>query len=1073
MDCWSCSARLPAEARFCPHCGIAAPAGPTATEERKVVTVLFCDMADSTALSGLLDPELLRAVLMRYFAVMKDLVEARGGIVEKFIGDAVMAVFGLSATHEDDARVALATALDMLEALSTLNDDLDRRHGIRIRVRIGVHTGEVVTTADPSRKQALVSGEVVNIAARLQAVAGADEILISSDARRAADDGVATEDVGPLVLKGITKPVEVFRLLALPLAELRTPRRFDVPFVGRERYLGVLDLTWRQVTEAGDSYLLTILGEAGIGKTRLATEWLARRRDADGQIGLVGMGRCRARGEGGSLGALAECMRTLVEHVESGVPDAARSAGLNGGDAASAGSADISRDSGGPVDAARLGPAIAVLRGGLLADGTPSPSPSETCSAITYVLTALALEHSVVLVLDDCHWADQMLLNLLGRLAGELDRLPIMFLCLARPNLLGTYPSWGTGRANATTITISGLSAAESELLAASYADVAAHDGSAFREIVVQANGNPFYLEQLVTAVCQDGGAVDKLPPGLQALHAARIDQLGEDERLALRHASVLDREFDAEDLRRLAGEDYRQQDYDSILRALARHRLVEPMHARLRERTAYRFVSSLTQRVAYDGLTKRRRGELHERYAEYLAGRVSSNADVGGHLARAYENLAAVGGIDEHTSALRRRAADCLAAAGAAALCRIDLPWASALLTQALNLAEAGDPARPKCLQQLGEAQLTLGRFDEATATLLQAADEADQHGNRAVSAHARLQLAISSGEGAALEVVASETHDIFASCDDRLGLARSCLILAAARHQHGRYAEALDLLGPALAHSESAAADRELANTLGATGLALWLGPVPVSAAIEQCEQLMRMHGAGGHAVQATLGFPLTMLYAIQGQDAAAGKCRDATQQAMAALSYAEAKVFMPLLDALVMLADTEARPQAGPLAETAHRAALDPLHTALRAARAMRLDRLVLLVSLETARVRLQLGEWARAEEAAAAVPAGSVTPAELAAQLGIRARLAARRGEADMAMRLASRAVRSASRTDSPAVQGLAFLDKALTSAAVGRDRAARAAARAAEQCYTAKGHLAGLAQTRRLLREHMP
>jgi class 3 adenylate cyclase/tetratricopeptide (TPR) repeat protein len=1035
MDCCSCSARLPAGARFCPGCGAAAAVGPGAAEERKVVTVLFCDVAGSTALAGRLDPEPLRMVLLRYAAVMRDVVEARGGVVEKFIGDAVMAVFGLTATREDDAHAALAAARDMLRALSALNDELGRQHGVRIQIRVGVHTGEVVTTADPGLRQALVSGEVVNIAARLQAAASANEILISSDTRRAAD--AATEAVGPLSLKGVARPVDGFRLLELP-AGLRTVRRFDVPFVGRERYLGVLDLIWCQVTEAGDSYLLTVLGEAGIGKTRLAGEWLARRAAAGGQAVLAGTGRCRTRGDGGSLGALAECLATLVDHVAS--PDAS-----------------------GP-DARGTADAAAVLRAGLLTDGTPAPSPGETFSAVARVLTALALEQPVVLVLDDCHWADPMLLDLLGRLADEIDRLPVLFVCLARPDLLDTSPRWGSGRANATTIMMSGLSAAESELLAASYADVTAHDGAVVRQIVAQAGGNPFYLEQLAAAVGQ-GGPVRRLPPGLQALLAARIDQLGEAERLALRHAAVLGRAFDAGDLGRLAGAP--EPADEAILRALARHRLIEATRSRSGERIAYRFVSALTQRVAYDGLTKLRRSELHERYACHLAGSGAPKADIGGHLARAYTNLAAVAGAGEgreHAAALRRSAADCLTDAGAAALRRIDLPWAVSLLSQALDLADDGHPLRPRCLQQLGEALLTLGQTHEGTARLRQAASEAARHRRPAVCAHARLQLAIADREPAALVRTARETREVFSAHDDQLGLARSCLVMAAERHQSGRYAEALELLGPALAHAASAGADRELANTLGATGLALLLGPEPAAAAAERCEVLVRTYGTGRLAVQATLGFPLTMLHAIQGQNAKARERRDATRQAMAAFSYAEAEVFRPLLDALVMLADGEARPGAE---------ALDHLHAAGHAARAMRSDRLTLLVSLETARVHLRLGDWARAREVADSAPAGTDAPAELASQLGIRARLAARGGQAEEAARLAAEAVRCADRTDSPTAHGLAHLDRALTAAALGRNQDARLAAQAARQQFAAKGHRAGLAEARRLLDEHLP
>lgn len=1030
MICPSCALDLPAGARFCLRCGAALPAGPApADEERKVVTVVFCDLVGSTELAGMLDPEVLRAVLLRYYELMRERVEARGGVVEKFIGDAVMAVFGLVAVREDDALRAAAAALDMVRALDELDDELRGRGGVGLAVRIGVHTGEVVTTADPATRQALVSGDVVNIAARLQGAAGRGQVLVSAAARRAAGASLEVAPVGPLTLKGVAEPVEAARLLAAGAPDRQSSRRFDAPFVGRERDLSALTLAWRRVVEEGDSHVLTLLGEAGVGKTRLVARWLERRQDE----GPVGMGRCRAYNAAGSLGALADCMAPLVAEAEN-----AGSGSVYGG----------------------LTAAIGLLRGGLLLDGTPSPSTDETCAAIAQVLAALAFERSVLLVIDDCHEADPALLGALDRLVGDLDRVSVMVLCAARPELLDVYPSWGSGRVNATTVMLGGLSRASSEALVAGLVDVVPHAEAVLERIVGQAGGNPLYLEQLAAAMGEDGGAsADRLPPDLHALLAARIDRLGDGERMALRHAAVLEGEFDAPGLCGVAADVAAIDDCVGLLRSLARRRFLEPIR-RAGAEQAYSFVNAAVQRVAYAGLTKRRRAELHERYAALLGERLSSDAQVGTHLARAYSYRSEVGPA-EGLDALRLRAAERLHRAGAAALRRVDLPRALTLLDAAADLWQDSEPGLPQCLQLLGEALLTLGRLDEARETLRRAKDLADARGLAGTAAHAGLHLALALRDEPALEAAAGRALAVFEAEGDELGLARSRMVLAGSLQRLGRHTEALSALDLALAHARAAVADRELANTLGAMGLALWHGPHPAAEAAHRCEELLAEHGSGRRAVVATLGFPLTLLYAIQALPEPAEACRARTRRAMAALAYAEADVFGPLLDAMVSAA-------AGRLRE-AEALAVD----ALAASGRLRSDALALSVSLELARVRLALGDVEGAARATAGAHAGPDRPADRADLLGIRARTAAAREAVGEADRLAAEAVAVGAATDSPAALARARLDQAHTFAALGYTGRAAGAARAALRHYAAKGHAVGVAQARRFLEELAP
>ncbi|MGW6912680.1 adenylate/guanylate cyclase domain-containing protein [Kitasatospora sp. NPDC054939] len=1045
MSCQTCAAELPDGARFCAHCGAPVADRAPAAEERRVVTVLFCDLAGSTELSGRLDVEVLRSVLLRYYGLMERRIEEHGGVVEKFIGDAVMAVFGLTATREDDARRALETALDMLAALDGLNTQLERDHRIRLGARIGVHTGEVVTTADPARRQALVSGEVVNIAARLEAAAGTGEVLLSAQTWRAAGPGPVVDDAGPLTLKGVAGPVEALRLLGLSDAG-RTPR-LDVPFVGRERYLSELDLAWRRVVEERDVHVLTLLGEAGIGKTRLVDEWLRR---SAAQLGRVGTGRCRAAGTGGSLHALAECLAPLVE---GGAPAA---------DPAPAGE---------PPDGPATAAALALLRTGLLFDGTPAPSADDTCAAVAHLLTVRTGEGPMLLVLDDLHWADEPFVALLDRLVEDLRRLPILVLCLARPELMDSCPGWGSGRANSTTVTVTGLAPADSAALAAHLVDLALHDAAATEQIVAQADGNPLYLEQLAAAVEESGGA-EGLPPDLHALLAARIDRLDETARTALRHAAVVGREFDVDDLDALAGGPAAGPPGDpAVLRTLTRRGLVKPMRRPFGAGAAYCFVNGVTQRVAYEGLTKSRRGELHEHYAAYLERAGCPDALVGTHLEQAYRYRSAVGRRTEQHLVLRRRALRHLARAGAGALGRVDLPWALTLFQRAADLAEPGDPGRPEVLQGLGEVLLALGRAGEAREVLQHAVAEAQAaaaggagpaSGTAAgTAAHARLHLAALAQDDTALEQSAVEALEVFRACGDELGLARSRLVLAGSCQRRGWHGRATEALGHALGHSLAAAADRELANTLGAIGLSLWHGPEPAPAAAERCEALLAAHGTDRLSVQVTLGFPLTVLHAVQGRADRAADCLAAAQRAMAALAYGEGAVFGPLLyGTLAALADHpgQARPA---------------LREALAAARSLRAGGLVRTAALELARAELAAGRWQRAAGLVdeLVVPAGH--PVVLANRAGVQARIRAHEGRTAEALRLARQAVLTAHRTDSPADRATACLDLAHTAALLGLPHRARTAVLAARRRYAAKGHAVGVARTERLLGELGP
>nr|MBA3366923.1 AAA family ATPase [Actinomycetota bacterium] len=381
--CAVCGYEAAGSVRFCPECG--ARADGRAREQRKVVTVLFCDVAGSTALGESLDAEALRALLARYFQRMKSIVERHGGLVEKFIGDAVMAVFGLPAVHEDDAVRALQAAAEMQLALPELG----------IEGRIGVCSGEVVTGTE----ERLATGDAVNVAARLQQAAQPGETLLGETTLRLARDAVEVEPVEPLALKGKREPVPAWRLVAVSTAAAE--RRFDSPLVGRERELGALAEAWERACGGTGCELVTVVGAAGVGKSRLAAEFLAAAE------ATVVRGRCLSYGEGITYWPVVEVLKQL---------EAQRSrVGLD------------------PVAA----DALAVLLG----EGGTS-STDEIAWAFRKLLEAVAAEGPLVAVFDDIQWGEDVFLELLEHVAFLSTGAPILLLCMARPELLDRRSDW-------------------------------------------------------------------------------------------------------------------------------------------------------------------------------------------------------------------------------------------------------------------------------------------------------------------------------------------------------------------------------------------------------------------------------------------------------------------------------------------------------------------------------------------------------------------------------------------------------------------------------------------------------
>jgi class 3 adenylate cyclase/tetratricopeptide (TPR) repeat protein len=623
--CASCGHELPEGAKFCLECG--APVAPTAVrrEQRKTVTLLFCDIVGSTELGESTDPEALRAVLARYFERMREIVERHGGTVEKFVGDAVMAVFGVPVVHEDDALRACRAATEMRDALPELG----------IRGRIGVNTGEVVTGTE----ERLATGDAVNVAARLEQAAEPGDVLVGLETVRLVRGAVQLGEERRLELKGKSERVAAYPLLTV-LGEVS--RRFDVPIVGRQRERRALDDAWERVRSEGACHLFTILGPAGVGKSRLTAEFLS---SLDG-VSVV-RGRCLSYGEGITYWPLAEVVLQLGRR---------------------------------PSD-----PRAAAAIASLLGESDEPAAADDMAWAFRKLLEESA---PVVCVFDDLHWAEPTFLDLVDHVADWSRDAPILLVCIARPELLDRRSTWAGGKLNATTVLLEPLTADETDLLIERLLGDSALAEPLRARIREAAEGNPLFVEQMLAMVAESGNGEVVVPPTIQALLAARLDQLDPSERGVLERGAVEGKIFHRGGVEALAPED---ADVPTRLMALVRKELVRPDRTQLPGDDAFRFRHLLIRDAAYDGLPKAARAELHERFAEWLESHggdlIELDEILGYHLEQAHRYRIELGLGGDESDALAERAAARLGEAGERALMRGDATTAVSLLNRAVDL--------------------------------------------------------------------------------------------------------------------------------------------------------------------------------------------------------------------------------------------------------------------------------------------------------------------------------------------------------------------------------------------------
>ena len=737
--CPSCGFEYEGNFKFCPECAAPLAAPVAAREQRKTVTVLFCDVTGSTALGERLDPESLRRVMARYFAAASEVVERHGGTVEKFIGDAVMAVFGIPVLHEDDALRAVRAAADLRSSLVGLNEELLRDFGTELELRIGVNTGEVVT----GTQERLATGDAVNVAARLEQAAAPGEILLGAETLRLARDAIEVETVQPLELKGKTDRVGAFRLLRVEAGAPGLARHLDAPLVGRTDELELLRGAWERTVRDGSCHLFTVLGSAGVGKSRLVVEFLASLAAA----GVV-HGRCLSYGEGITYWPVVEVLKQLL-----------------GGDTA--------RVDGYGLD----GHAVVAIRS-VLGDKSAFASAEEIAWAVRKLLEAVAAEQPLVVVLDDLHWGEETYLDLVEHIADLSRGAPILLLCMARPELLDRHPGWGGGKLNATVVLLEPLSAGETDALIEELLVDEEIDDALRGRIREAAEGNPLFVEEMIAMVRESHGGDVIVPPTIQALLAARLDQLDPAERGVLERGSVEGRVFHRGAVEALAPDDVSA---GGRLTSLVRKELVRPDRTQIPGDDAFRFRHLLIRDAAYDALPKEARAELHERFADWLEGHgadlVELDEILGYHLEQAYRYRAQLGPVGHQVEEIGQRARERLCDAGSRALERNDFGAAITLLERAQSLLQTGSLDVDLELL-LVEALFASGRPAEAVVLATSVAERATAAGDIRGALRAKLRAARfasnvdSSGRAEETLELATLARPIFEDAKDDAGL-------------------------------------------------------------------------------------------------------------------------------------------------------------------------------------------------------------------------------------------------------------------------------------------------------------
>ena len=754
-----------------------APLQPVAAQ-RKLATILFADVADSTGLAVTLDPEALRGLMRRYFDIAAEAVARHGGTVEKFAGDAVMAVFGTPVAHEDDALRAARAAVEIRDAIALLDRELERTLGVRLAVRLGLASGEVLTGGPD---EPMATGPATIVSNRLQQEVGPGEIAVDALTRRLTAAAGTFDDLGDVELRGLRRPTRAFRLVELSADAPALERRLDAPLVGREQELAVLRTALADAVAARELRAVTVVGAPGVGKSRLVRELAA----SVAEDATVLLGRCNAYGEGSAFRPL--------------------------------------RDALGDADA------IAAVFG---EDG--STPADEVPWAFRRHCEHVAAERPLVLVLDDLHWAEPALLDLVEYLAGSSSAAPIALVCIARDDLAEERPAFpGSGER----VALEPLSDEETGTLAGHLLPESSLDEATYERLVAAAEGNPLFLEQLVAHIAETG--LLEPPPTLRALLGARLDRLGPGERGVLERASVVGREFGAVDVAELL-DPSAAPTAAAHLEALVRRGFVRAVNG------GFRFRHWLIHDAAYRAAPKELRAELHERFADILARAAADDELVGYHLEQAYRLLTELAPPDRHALRLAEDGGRRLGSAGIRAWKRSESDGASRLLSRAVGLLPEDDEERRDLLCELGAALIAAGDNDGADRALRDALETARRTGDRRIESRAEIELfgrhLYDDPQAASERLLALAPRALphFELLHDDRSLGRTLILTGWVEGgMRCQYAVSKASAERALAHYRRAG--WPVATCLGLIASAECFGPSPVPSGIDRCASLL----------------------------------------------------------------------------------------------------------------------------------------------------------------------------------------------------------------------------------------
>jgi class 3 adenylate cyclase/tetratricopeptide (TPR) repeat protein len=838
--CPSCGEENPDRFRLCGFCGTPLVVALPPQEVRKTVTVVFSDLKGSTTLGERLDSESLREVMTRYFEEMRGALEEHGGRVEKYIGDAVMAVFGMPRTREDDALRAVRAAAEMKRRLAVVNTELEARWGVTLANRTGVNTGEVVA-GDPTADQRLVVGDTVNVAARLEQAATENEVLIGEPTYRLVRNSVQVEPVEPLELKGKAERVPAYRLLAVE--EVGTVPRRQLPLVGREAELATLVTEFDAAVAAGSCRMVTIVAQAGVGKSRLVEEFF----DQIAPTATTLRGRCLPYGRGITFWPLVEIVREAASIVDDDPPEVARG--------------KIASLTDEPAVIERVSAAVGL-------DDGDFPVP-ELFWGVRKLMESIASERPLALRFDDIHWAEATLLDLIAHLRATIDGAPLLLLCATRPDLLERR-DWR--EVSDATIELAPLGDDDASRVIEHVLGTVAVPDAVRGQIVEAAEGNPLFVEQLVSMLVdeqllvldEDGWRATSdlseglaLPGSIEALLTERLELLGDDQRAVIEPASVIGVNFMRPALNELVLDAVRPE-VDAHLVTLTQKQLIRP--DRPTSADDFRFEHVLIRDAAYNRVLKRTRATLHERFANW-AEQVNRDRQreteyeeiLGYHLEQAYRYLFQLGPIDDHARTIGERAATKLAATGRRAFERGDMAAAANLLERATSLLEPLDPRRLALFPELGEALLQVGDFAHAESLLQDAVATAEVANEPTLAANAelvRMLVVLLSGESEDWEGTAAkaaeEAIELCERAGDDVGLARAHRLLAWMHGRAARWGAAAASLEHAIDCARRAGDLRQERRASTQYAVSVVYGPTPVDVGIEHCREIAeRVHG------------------------------------------------------------------------------------------------------------------------------------------------------------------------------------------------------------------------------------